>query len=110
MTISQGICDLIHVVATIVQRHGQHDFPSYEHENDFRTASLCGLTVFFKNGHVIRMKARDMDLVFEMPSSDYDQHKFTQGSTIELERWHNRLSRFQTVFHFGPETAIESAV
>lgn len=116
MTHASKMHELVQSVTTIVQQHGQHDFPSYATEDQVRTATLCGLTVFIENGRVIRIQARDMEMVFDRGANDEHVvalsrpvYSFLQGGLIELERWHNRLMRFQTVFGFTPHAIADQA-
>ncbi|GEM_PF-2607323 len=116
---SMEICDMVQDIAAIVQKHGQHDFPSCELDADVRTAHLCGLMVAIENGYVVRVRAHDMDMVmnsyFHRAANDepvvnlntYSHYSFLKGDSAELEGWFSRLTRFQTVFRHAPvmETA-----
>lgn len=110
-----SVNDVIQSVATIVQQQGQHDFPSYNTTNDdTRSAALCGLSVYIRDGRPVRIKARDIDIVLDsrpetandepvVNLSSYMQYSFVQGGIIELENWYARLTRFQSVFRLGPD-------
>lgn len=93
-----------HAIAAIVQQQGQHDFSSHrfahEFSHDGRTVSLCGLVIFLDGDTLVRIKAPDMEIVWQAGPDDRPElpaHVFLQGGMIELERWHARLTRFQTV-------------
>lgn len=106
--------DLVQAVSAIVQQQGQHDFPSYIAGDHVHTASLCGLSVFIEDSQIIRLKACDMEIIFDSAAhraandemvvtlSGYAHYSFLKGGMIELERWYNRLTRFQSVFRFAP--------
>lgn len=114
---------MANAVAAIVQQHGQHDFPSYSHDfdDDIRTAVLCGIGVDICNGRAVRIKARDLEVLLEnsffQPANDervarltgQPPLQFIQGTYIELERWHSRLTRFQNVFRYTPRSRDEVA-
>ncbi len=117
---TMGVHDVIQAVASIVQQQGQHDFPTYHFNDDVRSATLCGLTVYIRDGRVIRLHARDMDLVFEgqlhksandeqiVSLSDYTQFTFVYGGAAQLEGWYKRLSQFQSVFRFQPYVVVNN--
>lgn len=107
---SVDLCGMVQNVAAIIQNQGQYDFPCCEADDEVRTACLCGVTVYVENGYVVRICAHDMDIVlnsyFHRTANDraatsinsYSHYTFLKGDLGELSGWHNRLTRFQTVF------------
>ncbi|MCB9978472.1 MAG: hypothetical protein H6862_02545 [Rhodospirillales bacterium] len=109
MTEGMFAFEIVHAIAEVVQRHGQHDFPSDETGTFTRIATLCGLTVYFDGRAIKRIKAHDMDLHCETSPSVIGQtarlrsrsplsFRFLSGSANHLDKWYKQLLQFDRFF------------
>ncbi len=106
------VMDWACAIADIARRHGQNDFPEMtDLQSPTASAHLCGLTVFFHNHDIMRIKTCDMDLRLiaqtpqTSPSCDISFlptrtqiADFQSGTLATLALWHSRLLQLSSFF------------
>ncbi len=92
---SAAVMGIVHAIADVVQRHGQHDFRPDSTGCFSRIATLCGLIVQFDGTAVKRLTTHDFDLHCTPDSTPL---AFRHGSAAHLEIWHRKILQFDRFF------------
>ncbi len=92
-------------IAVIAKLQGSSDFPCLGETLALESSGFCGLTAFFDNGAVFRLKAIDMDLVIE-GASPFSQGsiRFRKGGFAQLAAWRQRFASLNR--YFCPEAYL----
>jgi hypothetical protein len=90
-----AVMGIVHAIADVVQRHGQHDFRPDSTGCFSRIVTLCGLTVQFDGLAIKRLTTHDFDLYCTPDSAPLT---FRHGSADHLKTWHRKILQFDQFF------------